>query len=641
MSFLRTSQAIANKNARDIMSHWACAVPILLIVAALTIRQIDLYPPTADEFYSMYNSGWLVNSPYSPIDIIQSLQRNSPNHTPGYFMLLSLWGNLIGYDLALGRVLTIFTGLLSLAIAYRLARDFVAPVAGLFAVIIVASNAFYNFYIPHVRMYPLLVLTSGIVLWLYLRITYQQKTAKRRDCLALGAAVFALVNAHAFSAIFLVMLGIYHLLIAPKNRSWLWVSAAVVVAVLLFSPWATFLMTTGLARAVAGRRSSLPIGSWTAIAAWLTLVLNNQPFLLLLSIVGLALSVRKRKITPKPYLIMFVFSLLGLALFAQFTTLIRVDNMRYQLAVWLPFILFIVAGLYALYCFRKWLGLLVLFWVIAGFSFQTTANWGEYLAGRSASFPLSPVQVISRLALQAEQKPTIVGYRYFSPLFNWRGTYINYSQREYYFEQQNITLEVSADPEKFEVYARQNTITSPALWIFYQTSTIDREQAAEIQAIMDNLHYQLCKTVAVGMDTVILQYTWNTLDCSPPQLLASYQTDAIAYQFYGTELDTANSKLHFNDLWTARTDGALDHYKMLYQLITPDWNNVAQLDLPLVHPGQLRLLSIDMADVPAGTYRLMVILHDKNSGERQGWLNNTGDLPDMLMLSEIVIPRTK
>ena len=165
-------------------------MPVLLIVAALAVRQIDLYPPTADEFFSMNNAGWLRNSPYSPLDILQSLQQYSPNHTPGYFMLLSAWGRLTAYDVALGRVLTIFTGLLALAVTYRLARDFVAPVAGLFAVIIVASSAFYNFYYAHVRMYPLLVLASGIALWLYLRITHQQKRVKRSDCLALGAAVF-------------------------------------------------------------------------------------------------------------------------------------------------------------------------------------------------------------------------------------------------------------------------------------------------------------------------------------------------------------------------------------------------------------------------------------------------------------------
>ncbi len=633
MNFLRTSGQSHHKNNRDILSHWGWAVPILLVAAALTIRQIDLYPPTLDEFYSMNNAGWLVNGPYSPIDIIQSLQKNSPNHTPGYFMLLSLWGNLTTYDVVLGRVLTIFTGLLSLAMVYRLAKDFVAPVAGLLALIIVASNDFYNLYYAHVRMYPLLVLTSSIVLWYYLRITYQQKRVKRRDYLALGAAVFGLVNTHAFSATFLLMLGIYHLLLAPKNRRWLGVSLAVVAAVLLFSPWIPILIFAGIDR-IMENSDDPPVGGLTAIWTWLTVVLNNQPFLLLLSIVGFGLGVWKRKIILKPWLIMFMLFLPVLASFAQFTSLITASKMRYLLAGWLPFILFIVAGLYALYCFRKWLGLLVLFWVIAGLIFQMTADWQRTTRGQSMSYALPPIQVISRLALQAEQKPIIIAYDYSAPL---SGS-IKYSQREHYFEQHDIAFEATSNPEWLKNYVLNRIITEPSLWVFYQTTTTDAAEIAAIEAITDDLNYQLCETVEAGIDTVILQYAWNTLDCSPPQLLASYQTDTIDYQFYGAELDTANSKLYFNDLWTARTDDALDHYYMSHQLITPDWNNVAQRDLPLVHPGALRLFSIDIADVPAGIYRLMAILYDKSSGERQDWLNNTGDLPDMLMLNEIVIP---
>ena len=130
----------------------------------------------------------------------------------------------------------------------------------------------------------------------------------------------------------------------------------------------------------------------------------------------------------------------------------------------------------------------------------------------------------------------------------------------------------------------------------------------------------------------------DTLDCQAPQLAASYQTDIIDYQFYGAALDTAESKLYFNDQWTAKADDDLSNYKMSYQLITSDWNNVAQLDLPLVHEGKLRQFSIDIANVPAGAYHLMAIVYDKDSGERQDWSNSTGGLSNMLTLTKIVIP---
>ena len=43
-----------------LLSHWAWVVPMLLVVAALSLRQSDLYPPAEDEFYSMHNAGWLL-----------------------------------------------------------------------------------------------------------------------------------------------------------------------------------------------------------------------------------------------------------------------------------------------------------------------------------------------------------------------------------------------------------------------------------------------------------------------------------------------------------------------------------------------------------------------------------------------------
>ena len=113
-----------------ILSLWIWALPVLLLVAWLSLRQIDLYPAEVDEFYSMYNVGWVSNGPYSPIDVLQSLEQNSPNHTPAYFLLLNLWGHIVGNEVALARILTIFTGLLSLTLMYRLARDFVGPAAG-------------------------------------------------------------------------------------------------------------------------------------------------------------------------------------------------------------------------------------------------------------------------------------------------------------------------------------------------------------------------------------------------------------------------------------------------------------------------------------------------------------------------------
>ena len=633
---------LSHNAKRGILSHWLWALPILLIVAALSLRQIDMYPPSPDEFITMYDAGWLDNHFRAPVDIVAALMQNNPNQSPGYFIFLSLWGNFTAYKIPLGRVLMVFAGLLSLAMTYRLARDFVAQGAALFALIIVVSNAFYNFYIPYLRAYSLLVFIAGSVLWIYLRIIYRQKKAKPADCLALAAAVFSLVYTHGFSIAFLAALGIYHLLAAPKNQRWWPVSLAVTLPVLLFLPWAAVLISAmnpvDGSLSIVDLLSSPVVDSSTAINAWLTVILNNQPALLLLSLIGLVFGVWKKKITPQPYLLLFLSFLLTMTLLAQFTTWVRVGTMRHQLSGWLPFVLFIAAGLYSLHCFRKWLGLLVLLWVIAGAVFQQTADWNQYTQNRRFALIRSPTHTISRLALQAAQKPIIIGYWRNNFLLNWRPHNINYSQREHYFDRHDLTLETANNLKNFEDDIRQRAIAEPSIWVSYQTSKTNAAEATEIESIIRDLNYQLCDTIEIGIDTVIRQYAWKTLNCQPPQLLSSYQTSVIDYQFYGADLHAADSKLYFSDQWNARTDDDLSDFQMSYQLISADWNKAAQLDLPLVHEGQPRLFSIDISAVPPGHYRLMAILYDKHSGQRQNWLNSEGDLPAMLNLTDIDIP---
>ena len=73
-------------NPQNKPGYWVWAIPILLVVASLAFRQIDVFPPTTDEFFSMYNAGWLANGAYSPEQVVQSLRRHSPDHTPLYFV---------------------------------------------------------------------------------------------------------------------------------------------------------------------------------------------------------------------------------------------------------------------------------------------------------------------------------------------------------------------------------------------------------------------------------------------------------------------------------------------------------------------------------------------------------------------------
>ena len=614
-------------------------MPILLVIAVLSIRQIDRYPPTSDELHSsMYRSGWLTDLQYSPIEVIRTLYEETPEHVPVYFVLLNIWGKLVTNDIAVGKVLGVYFALLSLSMVFRLARDFVAPAAGLFALVIFASNAFFNFYIAHARMYSLLVLSSGLVLWLYLRIVHQARMPRIWDYCALSIAVLALIGTHLFSALLLLTLGIYQLVFAPKNARWWKVSVAVVLALLIVSPYLLGAVSRGVSRTVSAYGSIRADGQ-QAIALWLSIVSNNQVGLLLLSVAGLALGAFKKKILARRFLLLPVIFLTVLGLFAELTLTVYKLGMRYQLAGWLLFVLLQVAGVHAFFRWRKMLGLLVVLWVIAGLMFQSTVDWATFLSsGRLTPFELPAYHAVSRLAARLETKPHIIGLPYHPRMLDYgKGIF---TTEDYYFGWRGIHLELIHDSsaEALVNHLRWNARFEPVIWLFYQTSKIDARQVAALDTAIESLHYRICDKVEIGADTVIRQYTWVTFGCETMTVASHHGTQLLEYAFIGAKLDAAASRLFFSDSWTGARPFQTEDYRMSYQLISPDWDKVAQLDLPLVDPGESRIFFLDVANVPSGTYSLMAILYEIGTGHRLNWIERGADPAGMLKLAEVTIP---
>lgn len=618
-----------------LLGHWVWVVPVLLVVAALSLRQSDLHPPAEDEFYSMSNAGWLLGGPYSPYEILDSLARNSPNHTPLYFLVLSLWGQLTTTDILLARMLSLLIALLSAAMVYRLARDLLAPVAGNLAIIIFSSLAFLNYYIAFARMYTMLALMSAIVLWLYLRITHQLVAVRRSDYLALGAAIFGLLSTFVFGAVLLVTIGVYHLIVAHKDRRWLMTSGAALIALLLFTPWLSVVVTDGLQRAT-GYVDWESLNGLEAMRAWLEMSLNNEFLLLALTIGGIAIGMMRKQASFQPWMLLFIPYSLTLAVIAQFTHYISLDTMRYHVPGLIPFVLFAAAGIYGLYCLRRWLGLSVLLWVMAGVTFQGTARWYDWLGGRVFTYSREPVHAIARLAGREQTPPAILGYQFDNFWLDYPGA-MDYSQGEHYFESRDIAIRTPADIEAFEDAARRFAVVEPWIWLAYRPNRVDAAEAAVLIELMGELNYQHCEIAEIKPQTLVIKYSWSTLGCAPPQLLGSYESDLIDYEFYGAALNSDSSNVAFSDRWIARQEIPRKTYGTSVQLVNDDWDKVAQVDLPLTHEGKVRRFTVDVSDVSAGHYRLVTILYDRQSGERFHWLNNPGYVHDMLLLAEIEI----
>ncbi len=619
------------------LRHWAWALPILLALALLGSRAVDLYPPRTDEFISMYNVGWIVDGPYSPIDALHSLATNSPDHTPLYFLLLNIWGHLVGGDVATGRLLSVFAGLLSAAMIYRLTRDFASPLAAVFALIILASNTFINFYQIYLRMYPLLMLNTAIVCWLYLRIVRRRQTPRRQEYVALAAACYALANTHAISVLPLIALGLYHVLHVRKDRRWLSVSLAVMLSLALFLPWAVLLLSAGLSQTFS---SAAPTTENTldVLESWLSIGFNGSVTLLMLSIAGLALLLKQRRKQYNPLLPLLAYYLIALALFTQFVGIIVPGAMRLIIPGLALLIPGIAISVYQLYRLRKLLGLIALVWVLAGTAYQQSEEWTGYLSISGRYEELIPWHAVSReIARHDAANTTVMGYQFDDFRLKWPAK-IDYPQSEFYFTRHGIEVRSVEDAAGFQEAIRFRSITKPTQWLMYRRNNVNATVASDLEAIMREARYEPCNSRELGIDTILIEYRWETLDCGPPRIASTHRTAHLEYEFYTAALSLDGEALLFVDRWTAKADMPADGLKLSHQLISSDWERVAQLDLPLVNEDRLRRFSIDIAEAPAGNYRLMAILYDSETGERQDWTDNPGDPLYMQALADLVIP---
>lgn len=625
------------KQKQGVLGHWILAMAVILVVAALSIPQIDRYMVSRDAPSSLQGAGWVANSPFSPIDVIKSVNARTPDQGPLYHLLLNFWGHLVGHEIALARMLSIYCGLLSLALAYRLGRDTISPIAGNFAIIIMASNAFYSFYLTHLRMYPLLVLMSAAVLWLYLRVAIGERPRRRSVYVALAAACAALVNTHSFGLLLYIVLSLYHLLFVRKGRRWLLVAAIAHIGLALGSLHIFAMLAQGFELGHdAGLQVPGPESFEEVFAAWLNVTTNGNPLLLVLAAAGAALAWRQK--SPKWRRAVLLFPLLLIAVVVVYVGVGAVppQSTRY----WLPglpiVVLFQAAGLDALYRRRKLLGALIVLWVAAGLSFAASADWTLYMKGRLFSYHLPPWHLVSRTVERAGVPSQVIAFMLPESLM-WSPRFGSVGLREHWFERRQIEFRWVGSVKWLEERARRYSASGVSPWVVYQTSRIDNETVIQLETTMDEQGYQACQRVSLPVSTEMARYSWVSLSCEPAQVSVSNHVAPLRYDFYGANFDADGSRLLFANRLISQSDASIGQWNISHQLISDEWKKVGQMDAPLKPAGDLRQFSMDVRQVPPGLYRLMAIVYEHSTGKTLDWQDNSGGPPSMLFLQEVEI----
>lgn len=203
---------------------------VLLLALALRLHQLGAQSLWYDETVSAYLASQ---------DLIALTRHTAGDiHPPLYYYLLHIWARLAGdSEFALAFV-SLFCGMLLVAMAYRLGTRLIDPPTGMLAAAITALSPFHIWYSQEVRMYTLGSLLAMLTLWALVRMR-QDSRAWLAWALAAAAGLYSLYY-FAFLLVFenLFVLGSWlrrrELATGAYLRRWL---AAQATAAILYLPW--------------------------------------------------------------------------------------------------------------------------------------------------------------------------------------------------------------------------------------------------------------------------------------------------------------------------------------------------------------------------------------------------------------------
>ena len=214
-------------------------VAVIFVAYFFGIRGIAQDPIRRDESTTMGHIGAMERDGGNMTvpDTWTSLLTYSGEHPPLYYSSANIWGHVVSYDYRIQRVLSLFWGILALAVVYRIGADVASKQVGLWSIAILATFTLYQHYLHEIREYSTLLFWASAVWLVYLRCISIRKSLTKWYLGALAVATSGALFSHPTAMFLLIGMGLYHLLFVPKNKRWWQVSIAVIIGGLTFSLW--------------------------------------------------------------------------------------------------------------------------------------------------------------------------------------------------------------------------------------------------------------------------------------------------------------------------------------------------------------------------------------------------------------------
>ena len=147
-----TGNRAGKRRARRYSTLQLAMIVILLVSFALGAEGLNADVVWSDELYSVVFMG-APDPPFGPAQIIATLQIHSPDHMPLYYIIGSVWSQIVGWSHFSLRFLSLIAGVLMIAWLYRFSTDALNPNTALVAAVLMMSSSFVILYFHELRPY--------------------------------------------------------------------------------------------------------------------------------------------------------------------------------------------------------------------------------------------------------------------------------------------------------------------------------------------------------------------------------------------------------------------------------------------------------------------------------------------------------
>jgi hypothetical protein len=626
-------------------------IVIFLIGWGLSIRQWNIDGLWYDEVWSDINAGAPPDGPLSPPEIAHHLATEDPDQGLAYPLILATWSAFVGWTPFAGRALSALAGLLCAALVARLGRRLYNPEAGAAAATVLLFSPFFIYYTHELRVFTIVAFSVAGLLWTYIDLMTDNGYSRARTIFSTAGFIISglgLLYTHYFAATILIAAGLMHgvwfiVYLTGRSRAgqpqflqrWLRISLLFIVVGLLFVPWlpvfAQSLQRTSTRNDVHAKALTSP-----ALIEAVAYYLGSGFAILTVLLVILGVWAAWRRGARTRWLA--VTALVAVAVVIGFNAVLQIiepGRVRYLIVLWPPLALVMGMGIAYLSAISRiarsrWASvvptLLIGFLALNG----VRANFDPSYEARMEQSWTPPWQQMTRI-IQQQGGPNDL-FLFYAGTQHARHFYaFSFVTRGLPLASPALLTESLVDPT-YGPGIQAQIDAAARLWYGIDKTQPERPVYSLMQTLLEE-QFILCQTMIDTARFSFALYAREAAFCpQSPQIIYGDTLSLVGMSPLSAEVNL----LPIGLLWQVG-EGVTGITSLSLQLLDDTGMPVAQHDVGIPSgPYGIVRETLDLTNVPAGHYRLMLIVYRWQTGERLTgtWLA-TGERSDSLKLGEV------